>query len=550
MYILLTRLYDEARVAARSVTVLDAAAVIVVIWALYATILAARRKFKTTSLRGPPRTNLIYGASKDLFKSSDTGSVFEQWAKEYGLVYEIPTTLGGNKIVLCDPKAIAHYYAKETWTYVLLPSSRRFMQRNFGNGILAAQGEAHKRQRKSLTPAFSHAAIRNITPIFYHSAYKAKAAWESLIDASSDDSAIIEVQNWMNHISLDSIGLAGFSHDFGSLDGKSASVTKIFDSFGSSSKRSNINADLLLLAQVFPILSYVPTSRKKLLQEMQEIMEDISNTLLERTKDEKGKGALDGKEEKSIIGVLIKANDTDSAELHLTREEVVAQMRVLLFAGYETTSISLTWALIELARNPGIQSKLREELLAFGVDPTYDQLNSTLPYLDAVVHETLRLHPPLTDFTRVAIEDDIIPLSEPVYTKSGDLVDRIAVTSGTQICIPTTCINRSTAIWGPDAKGFLPGRWLEEGAIPKSAQEVQGYRHLLTFVDGPRTCLGRGFAVVEFKAVLSVLVKYFVFEFRDGPETEVEIGRGMLPRPKVVGEDGTRIPLRVSRYDG
>ena len=98
-----------------------------------------------------------------------------------------------------------------------------------------------------------------------------------------------------------------------------------------------------------------------------------------------------------------------------------------------------------------------------------------------------------------AIEDDIIPLSEPVYTKSGDLVDRIAVTSGTQICIPTTCINRSTAIWGPDAKAFLPGRWLEEGAIPKAVQEVQGYRHLLTFVDGPRTCLGRGFAVAEFK---------------------------------------------------
>ena len=172
--------------------------------------------------------------------------------------------------------------------------------------------------------------------------------------------------------------------------------------------------------------------------------------------------------------------------------------------------------LIELARNPGIQSKLREELLAFGVDPTYDQLNNALPYLDAVVHETLRLHPPLTEFTRVvryplnvplllahallqAGEDDIIPISEPVYTKSGDLVDRIAVASGTKVCIPTACINRSTAIWGADAKAFLPERWLESGAIPKAAQEVQGYRHLLTFADGPRICLGRGFAVAEIK---------------------------------------------------
>ncbi|KIM68469.1 hypothetical protein SCLCIDRAFT_1209280 [Scleroderma citrinum Foug A] len=549
---MLARLYDEFRIATRSVTVLDAAAVIVAIWVLRATVLAARRKSKTTRLRGPPRTNLIYGVSKDLFKSSTTGFLFEQWAKEYGPVYEVPTTLGGNRIVLCDLKAIAHFCAREPWTYALLPFIRRFMESFFGNGILTARGEAHKRQRKSSTPAFSHATIRNITPIFYHSAYKAKAAWESLIDASSGDSAIIEVQNWMNHISLDTIGLAAFSHDFGSLDGKPASVTKIFDSSGSFSERSKIidDADLILLMQVFPLLSYLPTPRNRLMQEMQEIMEDISNTMLERTKNEKQKGALDGKEEKPIIGVLIEANDTDSAELRLTREEVVAQMKIILFAGYETTSTTLTWALIELARNPSIQSKLREELLAFGVDPTYDQLKSTLPYLDGVVHETLRLHPPLTEFTRVAVEDDIIPISEPVYTKSGDLVDRIAVTSGTQVCVPIASINRSTAIWGADAKTFLPERWLKGGAIPKSAQEVQGYRHLLTFADGPRACLGRGFAVAQIKAFLSVLVKDFVFEMRDGPGTQIEFGIGMVLRPKVAGEDGTRIPLRVSRYGG
>ena len=131
---MLTRLYDEVvRIATRSVTVLDAGAVIVAIWALHASVLAARRKFKTTSLRGPPRTNLVYGVAKDLVESIDAGSIFEQWAEEYGPVYEVPTTLWGNRIVLCDPKAIAHYYARETWTYVLLPSTRRFMQRTVGH---------------------------------------------------------------------------------------------------------------------------------------------------------------------------------------------------------------------------------------------------------------------------------------------------------------------------------------------------------------------------------------------------------------------------------
>ncbi|KAG2046590.1 hypothetical protein BDR06DRAFT_1014587, partial [Suillus hirtellus] len=96
---------------------------------------------------------------------------------------------------------------------------------------------------------------------------------------------------------------------------------------------------------------------------------------------------------------------------------------------------------------------------------------------------------------------------------------------------------------------FKPDRWLTEDGISGKAKEVQGHRHLLTFVDGPRTCLGKDFAIVEFKTVLLVLVKNFVFEMRDGPDTPVETVRGVLPRPRVAGEDGTGVPLRVCRYE-
>ena len=97
------------------------------------------------------------------------------------------------------------------------------------------------------------------------------------------------------------------------------------------------------------------------------------------------------------------------------------QMKVLLLAGYETTSSTfrlftrslpevltrcfllavLSWVLLELAKHPAIQTKLREELLAFSLEPTYDQLTNNLPYLDAVVHETLRLDSPITEFIRI-----------------------------------------------------------------------------------------------------------------------------------------------------
>ena len=81
---------------------------------------------------------------------------------------------------------------------------------------------------------------------------------------------------------------------------------------------------------------------------------------------------------------------------------------VILFHSF--TKISLTrrillvvmsWALLELARNPSTQTKLREELLAYGGEPNYDQFANSLPYLDAVVHEILRLHSPVTEIIRI-----------------------------------------------------------------------------------------------------------------------------------------------------
>ncbi|KAI6160271.1 cytochrome P450 [Pisolithus thermaeus] len=546
-----TAAYDNLLAVYHSTSILSVLAGITGVMALRGTMRAARRKLKTTSLRGPPGAHPIFGASKDLFEAPDTGEIFETWAEEYGVAYEVPTSFGGKKIMLCDPRALAHYYARETWTYVLTDSTRVFLERGFGKGILWSHGEDHKRQRKSLSPAFSHAALRKLAHVFYNCAHKTKAGWDALIDVSGGESAVIEIQDWMNHISLDTIGMAGFSHEFGSLDGKPATIQKVFSAFDTSAKQSFIDIAVVLFADVFPVFSYIPVSCVQSLTDMQATLSGVAKKLLDRMEKEKKDGVVDGKEDKSIIGVLIKATEAEGGR-HVTPDEVLSSMKELLLAGYITTSNSLTWTLVELARNPDIQSKLRDELLAFGSEPTYDQLqiSLTLPYLDAVVHESLRIHPPLTDFVRVVTEDDVIPLSEPVITKSGQAINSISVARGTRIGLPLACINRSTAIWGPDAKVFRPERWLEKDGIPKKAQDVQGYRHLLTFADGPRNCLGKGFAVSEMKAVLSVLVKSFIFEMRDGPNTQIELCQGILPRPRVVGEEGAAMPLRVTRYEG
>ncbi|KAI6026772.1 hypothetical protein PISMIDRAFT_120812, partial [Pisolithus microcarpus 441] len=98
-----------------------------------------------------------------------------------------------------------------------------------------------------------------------------------------------------------------------------------------------------------------------------------------------------------------------------------------------------------------------------------------------------------------ASEEDVIPLSQPVRTRSGEVVDSTAIKCGTEVGISVPGMNRSEAIWGPDAKISRPERWLEPDGVTRKAQEVKGYRHLPTFGDGPRACIGKLFAIAEIK---------------------------------------------------
>lgn len=86
-----------------------------------------------------------------------------------------------------------------------------------------------------------------------------------------------------------------------------------------------------------------------------------------------------------------------------------------------SNSTATTWALYALTKDKKIQDKLRGELSTVSTDnPTMEELNS-LPYLDAVVRETLRVYPPVTATVRTAVEDDVLPLGNPVKDRNGKL---------------------------------------------------------------------------------------------------------------------------------
>ena len=104
---------------------LDASVACIAIWTLLQWLRTSRRQLRTTQLRGPPSESFLYGVGKRILDADDSGSLYEAWAQEYGPVYAVPSTLGSERVVLCDPKAIAHFYSRETWTYIQTPFTKR-----------------------------------------------------------------------------------------------------------------------------------------------------------------------------------------------------------------------------------------------------------------------------------------------------------------------------------------------------------------------------------------------------------------------------------------
>lgn len=128
---------------------------------------------------------------------------------------------------------------------------------------------------------------------------------------------------------------------------------------------------------------------------------------------------------KDVLSLLVAANKAEDGTQLLDEKQMMDQVLTFLGAGHETTASGMTWTLWLLANHPEVQKKLREEvadLLARRIDPDMEQLNS-LPYLEAVIKESLRVLPPVPMTfrkTRVAktVEGVYLPKDTIIYVRS------------------------------------------------------------------------------------------------------------------------------------
>ena len=108
----------------RRVTALDCGIVIYATWLVIKYMRSAWLRSRTTRLRGPKSKSLVFGVSKVL-SDGDRSEYFEIWEREFGKAYQIPTTLGTRQTVIFDPKAIAHFYSKDSYGYRMHPVIRQ-----------------------------------------------------------------------------------------------------------------------------------------------------------------------------------------------------------------------------------------------------------------------------------------------------------------------------------------------------------------------------------------------------------------------------------------
>ncbi|KAG6907508.1 hypothetical protein DXG01_008652 [Tephrocybe rancida] len=211
-------------------------------------------------------------------------------------------------------------------------------------------------------------------------------------------------------------------------------------------------------------------------------------------------------------------------------------MRVVILAGHETTANTLSWMLLELSRHPEMQAKLREEIRsvedAFHArgDSHYTSADlNSMPYLNAVMKETLRFHPVVISIQREAAKEDVLPLSTPITTTSGDVLTELPIPKGTKITAPI-------GVFGEDADVFDPERWLDSRV--KKTTSVG--------VIGNLACIGWKFAMVELQAFIFELVGNFEFlPTNESQEIRREAALVMVPTLAGEVEKGAQLRLGI-----
>lgn len=427
------------------------------------------------------------------------------------------------RVVPTTPQALAEVLSTKSYEFIKPRQLRAGLGRILGVGLVLAEGDEHRTQRKNLMPAFSFRHVKDLYPTFWS---KSRHLVENLVSdinekmssSPSESSVVVEIANWSSRATLDIIGTAGLGKDFNALDDPETELNRTYRKVLQPSRAGQY---LAFLSFIVPqrIVQALPVTHNNNIVESSEAIKRVARQLI---RDKKAKMQVEGKRQDiDILSVALESGG-------FSDEDLVNQLMTFLAAGHETTATALTWAIYLLCKHPEVQRRLHKEIRATlpSIESTEQITVSRLDsctYLHAVCSEVLRLYAPVPITLREAAKDTSI---------AGHFIPK-----GTAVMVCVWAINTSTALWGPDAKDFNPDRWMGPGRAG-SGGAASNYS-FLTFLHGPRSCIGQAFARAEFACLVAALIGRFDFELEDD-NIELKIKGGITARPK----DGLNVRMK------
>lgn len=416
------------------------------------------------------------------------------------VAYERPyyvTPQGARLIVMSDPEAVERVLVDNAAAYLKSPQQQRRIQPALGEGLLTAEGDRWRAERRIAAPLFSPRAVGLLLGDMAQAAQELSARW------AAPREAVVDLADAYQVLTYDIVSRTVFS---GSLDADRAHLHEhmavYFDTVGRVDLMSFLN-----------LPDWVPNPAVRRAAPSLKVFHDaVARAVAERRAARAAGEPPSG----DLFDRLIAARDPETGEA-MPEPLLFDNALTFLAAGHETSANALVWLSYLLARFPWADEALAAEVRPFEGQAVDAATLDRLPFARRLVEEAMRLYPPVPFLGRQAAEPDRLAGRD--------------IPAGTNLVIAPWLIHRHRQLWeepdlfAPDR--FLPGR---REAIPRGAY--------LPFGLGPRICIGLAFAMQEILTALAVLVPAWRFELVDGDA-------GIMPQSRITLRPVDGMRLRV-----
>ena len=400
----------------------------------------------------------------------DQFGTLEKFHRKYGEIFYAPKSLlFPPYVIFSNPQAIAQVFTANPELFEVGQQSNAPVRVILGdNSLVLLDGKEHRRQRKLLMPPFHGERMTNYGQIMVEVTKDVISQWQV--------GQTICLRDYTQEISLRIILRTIFGIDRGEKYDRLKAILVDFLSI--------FNSPLNSFFLFFPWLQKdlgILTPWSKFLRQKRQIREMLQSECNCR------RNHPDARNE-DILSLLLEARYEDGQPM--SDVEIQDELLTMLFAGHETTASSLAWSFYWLHRLPEVAHKLQTELNSLGKDAGFIDI-AKLPYLSAVVSETLRLNPVVVFVGR--------QLKQPFELMGYQLE------AGTALFPSIYSTHQREDIY-PEPKQFKPERFIERQFSP--------YEYL-PFGGGNRRCLGYAFALLEMKLVLATIMSQVELELLD-----------------------------------